>query len=148
MDKVGRNIIKKISILCALLLVCASLAACSSAPEAKGVYRVESIDFLSPPTKNIIDFDSHKNNTYEIRLESGRATSSYIYCEDMGNNTYRALPASAVTTWKRKGSTVTLAGTLGVGTVDLRLEEGWLLLTYTIDKEPIYFARYKKVVDN
>lgn len=144
MRKVEKNIIKKFSILCAILLLGAFLIGCSSSADVKGTYIVESVTPVKH-TKAILNFDAHWHGNYEIRLESGKATASYIYFTDIGgNNIYQTQSGPTVTTWKVKGKKITLEGSLGVGTTDIEVREGWLLLTYRIEGEAIYVAEYKK----
>lgn len=151
MKKIETSIIKRISTLCILALLCVVLAACSSAPEAKGIYQVEKKNgetvgiTLLNHSKKVNHFNTHINGSFEIRLESGKATVSYIYFTDVaGNKDYQTASGSTITNWRVKGKKIILEGTMGVGTLDLELKEGWVLLTYYIEGEPIYVARYKK----
>lgn len=146
MKRSETNTIKRISILCALVLLCVVLAACSSAPEAKGNYEIYSVTLLQH-SKNVKNFEMHQNSRHEIRLEKGIATVSYIYFTDVaGRKEYLTQSGQgSPMTWRTKGKNIILEGHRGVGAVDLVLEEGWILLTYYIESEPIYYARYKKI---
>jgi len=152
MNNLERNtIIKKLSVLCALVFVCVFFVGCfTRAPQAHGTFAIYSITPVAH-TRTVIGLDDHLGGEFELRLGSGgSATVSYIYFADIGNQIFEARSGTSVTTWSRsrRSNTITLAGTMGVGTIGLELSEGWILMTHRIDGEPIYVARFKKVVDN
>ena len=141
------RVIRKTLALSVVALLAAFLAACTIPPEPEGVYKVQRVDLVTT-TKTVDNFESCKDNAYELRLEpSGKATVSFIYLTDsMGQGDYYATPSPAnVTTWRQVGDKIFIeGGVVGVGNLDLTLHEGWIHMYYVIKGERIYLATFEK----
>ena len=135
--------IKKLSLTFTLAFLCAFFTACGTF-EVPGTYKIYKIDLLIQ-TKPI-NWDAHCGGDYEFRLEAnGKATVSYIYITDhAGDRNYQAHPGSGVLDYSTSGGKLLLDGKLGLGTLDIDIYDGWIILSYEIENEVIYIAQYRK----
>ena len=135
---------KKVVAFITLALFTAFLVGCSF--DEEGTYTIDTVE-LHNHTLNINNFENIRNSQMEFRLESsGRATASYIiFTDHAGDKNYHADLKNSVTSYRMSGNQVILGIFEGVGTMRIEIpENGWLILTYKIENQLVYTAKYRK----